>query len=101
MTPSLEGNRDYHVAMVTFACSVAAQSKRFSNTEKQTYFFVLLSCSRPVLPDTLKALEGVTAFSTVPLRLTTVVGFIVSFVSFLLGAWALLAAFFSPSVVPG
>jgi hypothetical protein len=47
------------------------------------------------------ALEGVTAFSTMPLRLITLVGFIVSLVSFLLGAWALLAAFFSLSVVPG
>jgi polyisoprenyl-phosphate glycosyltransferase len=47
------------------------------------------------------ALEGVTAFSTMPLRLITLAGFIVSFGSFLLGAWALLAAFFSLSVVPG
>jgi glycosyltransferase involved in cell wall biosynthesis len=47
------------------------------------------------------ALEGVTAFSTMPLRLITLVGFVVSFFSFLLGAWALLAAFFSLSVVPG
>jgi glycosyltransferase involved in cell wall biosynthesis len=47
------------------------------------------------------ALEGVTAFSTMPLRFITIVGFIVSFVSFLLGAWALLAAFFAPGVVPG
>jgi glycosyltransferase involved in cell wall biosynthesis len=47
------------------------------------------------------ALEGITAFSTMPLRLITIVGFVVSFFSFLLGAWALLAAFYSPSVVPG
>jgi glycosyltransferase involved in cell wall biosynthesis len=47
------------------------------------------------------ALEGITAFSTMPLRFITIVGFIVSFVSFLLGTWALLAAFFSLSVVPG
>jgi len=46
------------------------------------------------------ALDGVTAFSTMPLRLITLVGFVVSFFSFLLGAWALLAAFFS-LVVPG
>jgi glycosyltransferase involved in cell wall biosynthesis len=46
-------------------------------------------------------LEGVTAFSTMPLRLITLVGFMVSFFSFLLGAWALLTAFFSFSVVPG
>jgi polyisoprenyl-phosphate glycosyltransferase len=47
------------------------------------------------------ALEGVTAFSTMPLRFITLVGFVVSFVSFLMGAWALLAAFFSLRVVPG
>ena len=46
------------------------------------------------------ALDGVTAFSTMPLRLITLVGFVVSFFSFLMGAWALLAAFFS-FVVPG
>jgi glycosyltransferase involved in cell wall biosynthesis len=46
------------------------------------------------------ALDGVTAFSTMPLRLITLVGFVVSFFSFLMGAWALLAAFFS-LVVPG
>jgi len=46
------------------------------------------------------ALDGVTAFSTMPLRLITLVGFVVSFFSFLLGVWALLAAFFS-LVVPG
>src|SRR5205823_9389779 len=47
------------------------------------------------------ALDGVTAFSTMPLRFITLVGFVVSLVSFLMGAWALLAAFFSLSVVPG
>ncbi|MGY8684323.1 glycosyltransferase family 2 protein [Bradyrhizobium sp. UFLA05-153] len=46
------------------------------------------------------ALNGVTSFSTMPLRLITVIGFVVSFFSFLMGAWALLAAFFSV-VVPG
>jgi polyisoprenyl-phosphate glycosyltransferase len=46
------------------------------------------------------ALNGVTAFSTMPLRLITLIGFVVSFFSFLMGAWALLAAFFSV-VVPG
>ena len=46
------------------------------------------------------ALDGVTAFSTMPLRFITLIGFVVSLLSFLLGAWALLAAFFS-LVVPG
>lgn len=46
------------------------------------------------------ALNGVTAFSTMPLRLITLVGFVVSFFSFLMGGWALLASFFAV-VVPG
>lgn len=46
------------------------------------------------------ALNGVTAFSTMPLRLITLVGFVVSLASFLMGAWALFATFFSV-VVPG
>jgi polyisoprenyl-phosphate glycosyltransferase len=46
------------------------------------------------------ALNGVTSFSTMPLRLITLIGFVVSFFSFLMGAWAVLAAFFSV-VVPG
>jgi hypothetical protein len=46
------------------------------------------------------ALDGVTAFSSMPLRFIMLVGFVVSFISFLKGAWALLAAFFS-LVVPG
>ena len=46
------------------------------------------------------ALNGVTSFSTMPLRLITLIGFVVSFFSFVMGAWALLAAFFSV-VVPG
>ena len=46
------------------------------------------------------ALDGVTAFSTMPLRFITLIGFVVSLLSFLMGAWALFAAFFS-LVVPG
>jgi polyisoprenyl-phosphate glycosyltransferase len=46
------------------------------------------------------ALDGVIAFSTMPLRFIALVGFAVSSVSFLMGAWAVLAAFFS-LVVPG
>jgi polyisoprenyl-phosphate glycosyltransferase len=47
------------------------------------------------------ALEGVTAFSTMPLRFITVLGFIVSSASFLLAIWALFVAFLAPDVVPG
>ena len=47
------------------------------------------------------ALDGVTSFSTRPLRLITLLGFIVSLVSFTLGLWALWSAFFTPATVPG
>ncbi len=47
------------------------------------------------------AIEGVTSFSVRPLRLITVTGFAISFVSFLLGAWALVAALFLRMAVPG
>jgi glycosyltransferase involved in cell wall biosynthesis len=47
------------------------------------------------------ALGGVTAFSTLPLRYITVLGFLVSLFSFLLGGWALLVALFSERAVPG
>jgi glycosyltransferase involved in cell wall biosynthesis len=47
------------------------------------------------------ALEGVTAFSTMPLRYITLLGFLVSFFSFLLGLWAFVGAVFFKNVVPG
>jgi glycosyltransferase involved in cell wall biosynthesis len=45
-------------------------------------------------------LGGITAFSTMPLRYITVLGFLISLFAFLLGGWALLAAF-SGRAVPG
>ena len=47
------------------------------------------------------AFEGVTSFSTRPLRMITVVGLFVSIIAFLLGLWALFTAIFSHSTVPG
>jgi glycosyltransferase involved in cell wall biosynthesis len=47
------------------------------------------------------ALGGITSFSTMPLRYITVLGFLVSLVSFLLGGWALLATLFSDTTAPG
>ncbi len=47
------------------------------------------------------ALEGVTAFSTMPLRYITLLGFLVSLFSFLLGLWALINAVFFKNVIPG
>jgi glycosyltransferase involved in cell wall biosynthesis len=47
------------------------------------------------------ALDGVTSFSTRPLRLITLLGFLVSSVAFALGLWALWVAVFTTSSVPG
>jgi polyisoprenyl-phosphate glycosyltransferase len=47
------------------------------------------------------ALEGVTSFSIQPLRAITFFGFIVSIASFLLGAWAFVAAVVFKATVPG
>jgi glycosyltransferase involved in cell wall biosynthesis len=47
------------------------------------------------------ALEGVTAFSVMPLRYITVLGFLISGCAFLLGAWALAEAVVFHNTVPG
>ncbi|PWT81199.1 MAG: glycosyltransferase, partial [Acidobacteria bacterium] len=47
------------------------------------------------------AFEGVTSFSTRPLRLITFLGFLVSLVSFVLGVWAVLTATVFGGAVPG
>lgn len=47
------------------------------------------------------ALDGVTSFSTRPLRLITLLGFAVSAVAFALGLWALYVALFTGHSVPG
>jgi glycosyltransferase involved in cell wall biosynthesis len=47
------------------------------------------------------AVEGVTAFSTMPLRYITLLGFLVSLLSFLLGLWAFVAAVFLNNTIPG
>jgi glycosyltransferase involved in cell wall biosynthesis len=47
------------------------------------------------------AFEGITSFSTRPLRLITLLGFVVSTVSFVLALWALFTAIFLSSTVPG
>jgi glycosyltransferase involved in cell wall biosynthesis len=46
-------------------------------------------------------LEGITSFSTTPLRVITLLGFLVSGVSLCLGLWALAAAVIFASTIPG
>jgi glycosyltransferase involved in cell wall biosynthesis len=47
------------------------------------------------------AVEGVTAFSTMPLRYITLLGFLISLLSFLLGIWAFVEAVFLKNTIPG
>lgn len=47
------------------------------------------------------ALDGITSFSGVPLRLITILGLVLFVVSGLLGLWALWVAFFTARAVPG
>lgn len=47
------------------------------------------------------ALSGITSFSLVPLRMVTIVGFIMSFISFLIGISALVDKYFNINAVPG
>lgn len=47
------------------------------------------------------AVQGITSFSAFPLRLITVVGLLLSVVSFCVGAWALVVSLTSSAVVPG
>jgi glycosyltransferase involved in cell wall biosynthesis len=47
------------------------------------------------------AWNGITSFSTVPLRWITAAGFLVSIASFLVGAWALSVRLFDRGSVPG
>ena len=47
------------------------------------------------------ALEGVTAFSVMPLRYITILGFMISFASFLLGVWAFAGVLFFRNTVSG
>jgi glycosyltransferase involved in cell wall biosynthesis len=47
------------------------------------------------------AWQGITSFSTVPLRMITALGFLISFVSFGITLWALFIRLFSDQAVPG
>ncbi|HVW76157.1 MAG TPA: glycosyltransferase family 2 protein [Alloacidobacterium sp.] len=47
------------------------------------------------------AIEGVTSFSDVPLRIITWLGLVISIFSFGMGIWALCIRIFDPSAVPG
>jgi hypothetical protein len=47
------------------------------------------------------ALNGITSFTEIPLKIITVLGMLVSLFSFGIAAWALITRFFNPSAVPG
>ena len=47
------------------------------------------------------ALDGITSFSNLPLKFATILGFLVSFISFLFALWALYSRFISKDYVQG
>jgi glycosyltransferase involved in cell wall biosynthesis len=47
------------------------------------------------------ALNGITSFTEIPLKIITVLGMLVSLFSFGMAAWALITKFFNPAAVPG
>jgi len=47
------------------------------------------------------ALNGITSFTEIPLKIITILGMLVSLFSFGIAAWALVTRFFNPSAVPG
>ena len=47
------------------------------------------------------ALNGITSFTAMPLKIITVLGMLISFFSFGMAAWALLIKFYNPAAVPG
>lgn len=67
-----------------------ARDKRFAGSSKY-----------PVTKMISLAINGITSFSPVPLRMISALGFFVSFVSLLLIIWAIGVRFFDPEAVPG
>lgn len=67
-----------------------ARSERFAGTSKY-----------PLAKMLALAWQGVTSFSAAPLRIITVIGVSVSFVSVALGIWALWVRLFSNQAIPG
>lgn len=47
------------------------------------------------------AIQGITSFSAIPLRLIALLGFVISALSAVMVIWALLTRFFNPEAVPG
>jgi len=66
------------------------RDKRFAGSSKY-----------PVTKMISLAINGITSFSPVPLRMISALGFFVSFASLLLIIWALGVRFFDPEAVPG
>ncbi len=66
------------------------RAKRFSGTSKY-----------PINKSLALAIDGITSFSVVPLRITTLLGLIVFVVSSLLGLWGLWLKIFTDYAIPG
>lgn len=66
------------------------RGKRFAGTSKY-----------PLSKMLALAMEGITSFSDVPLRAITLLGLIISMISFGMGVWGLWVRFMNPAAVPG
>jgi len=57
--------------------------------------------SYPISKMVSLAVNGITSFTAMPLKIITVLGMLISLFSFLLAAWALFVRFFTSAAVPG
>ena len=55
----------------------------------------------PLVKMLVLAITGITSFSVVPLRLISILGFMIFFLSATLGLWALFMSLFTDATVPG
>jgi glycosyltransferase involved in cell wall biosynthesis len=99
--PALEGLREFPevnlflrgiIPLIGFKSSIVYYDRvaRFAGTSKY-----------PLKKMMALALDGVTSFSIVPLRMITVLGFLVFVISALMGMWVLINALLTDMMVPG
>jgi glycosyltransferase involved in cell wall biosynthesis len=99
--PAIEGLREFSevnlflrgiIPLIGFKSSIVHYDRtaRFAGTSKYPFKKMLAL-----------ALDGITSFSIVPLRIITVLGFFVFLISSLMGIWVLINALLTDAMVPG
>ncbi|MGJ0516394.1 MAG: glycosyltransferase family 2 protein [Methylomicrobium sp.] len=99
--PAIEGLREFSevnlflrgiIPLIGFKSSIVHYDRtaRFAGTSKYPFKKMLAL-----------ALDGITSFSIVPLRMITVLGFFVFLISSLMGIWVLINALLTDAMVPG